>query len=301
MFFAGVELAQGREWFEAAKTGSLVVTAAQRNGGVAILTATMEVLADPATLLPPSADQPLRLPVVPYTGPDSSIRGRNVPVLGAIEAPAWWRSGGDAPASLPAWVRSTDRERRALWGACASVLERLAETGDRSPQEGRSARASGWLPAVLGAVAIASPLALAALYLHERAETERVRLAEEAATHRFAEQCATATKLYVERLKVFRDTGRMPDASPAEGTANPTVTPANGRPVPAPGSPSGVGETWWSSVGTTAAKVGAVTLAATVLVGLAAYGWRQAQRRVPAWMEWKQRRGLGPQPEGEVA
>lgn len=281
--FQGVNLAAGREWFEAGRTGANVVTAAQRNGAVAILSATMDALADPARVLPAAQGEALRLPTVPYTGSDAALRGREVPMVGAIEPPAWWRAGAAAPESLPAWVRASDRERRALWGACASTLERLGTTGERQFQAGAQ-RQSGWVGLAVAAIGVVAVVGagLGALAIHNEAETDRVRIREDAATQRLAAQAAEVTKLYIERLQVFRATGVMPPASPAEVAVNPPA-PAPGT-TPPPGAspgPSQQGEAWWASLAATGKTVAAVVGASTLLTGLAAWAYSR-------WKRWQQ-------------
>lgn len=279
-----VDLEAGRRWFAAAKEGRDLVSPAERNGAVATITALMDVLADPETVLPRAvpggaslgsvALGDLNVPMVPYRGEDPLLRGRDVPLLGAIDAPSWWRSGAAAPSSLPAWVRSTDSERRSLWGACAWVLERLAGEGERNPQQGSGRSATSGNPFLIGVVALAGLGAWA--YVARGAVGDVIR--EVGTTHRFAEQAATTVKLYLERLSAARSTGVMPPASPAEVALNPAAS-AN---APAPqGSPRQVGESWWSKYGDDALKVGAGAAVAAGLAGFGAWIFGRLRARLP--------------------
>ncbi len=277
--FGSVDLEAGRRWFAAAKEGLDTVTVAQRNGAVATIAALMDALADPQTVLPRVANAAqatgvslgeLNLPVMTYRGEDPQLRGHDVPLLGALPVPSWWPSGGAAPSSLPAWVRDTDRERRNLYGALAWVLDRLAGEGQRNPQQGTGRGTTGNL-VLVGVIALAGIAAGA--YIVRGVAGDYIRETQE--THRFAEQAATAVKLYVERLKVFRDTGTMPPASPAETALNPAPA-ANG--APPSGSVGGRGASWWSEHGGDALKVGAGAAAAAGLAGLVAWAVKKLRK-----------------------
>jgi len=268
--FGSVDLDAGRRWFSAAKEGRDLVTVAERNGAVATLAALMDVLADPQTVLPRGGAAEavslgeLNLPAMRYRGEDAAVRGRDVPVVGAIPPPSWWRSGGVAPSNLPAWVRTTDGERRSLWGACAWVLERLAREGQRNPQQGTGANPTSGNLVLVGVVAVAGLAAWA--YVARGAAGDLVR--EVSATHRFAEQAASVVKLYADRLRVAAATGTMPPPSPAETALNPAASPTATRDNP---TPRQVGDSWWSKLDGDAVAVGVGAGAVALLVALAAW------------------------------
>ncbi len=263
MQVGSVDLGQGRVWFNALKEGRELVTVAQRNGAVATLAALLDLLAAPERVLPEGPATAagtslgeLRLPVTAYRGEDQGLRGHDIPLLGAMPVPSWWRTASPAPATLPRWLRETDADRRALYGALSSVLDRLAGSGDRNAQAGNGGRSDGNL-ALIGVVALAGFAAWA--YVARGAASDLIR--ERGEVQRFAEQAATTVKLYAERLRAFRDTGTMPPPSPAE-TA---LDPAGSRGV------RGQGNDWWSKLGDGTWPVVAGIAGVSVAAGLAAW------------------------------
>jgi hypothetical protein len=277
--FGRFNLTAAQQWFEAAKTGADIITREQRNSAAVIMGGLMDALAAPDRVLGVGA-APMRLPEVPYGGSDRQFVGRNVALVGAMPVPEHWRTGAAAPESLPAWLRASDADRRSLYGALASVLEDLGRSGDSNPQQGTQ-RNSGFIQALpvgvvaLGVVAVAG---VAAWAFHEAGDTAREFVRERAEVQRAAESAATAVKLYLERLRVLRDTGSMPAASPAEVAIQPRA--ANG--APAPGSPSARGNDWWARAKDAAPMaLGGLAAAGAVALGVA---WVIGQKKKAARM-----------------
>lgn len=277
-----VETTGAQRWLDGTKAGELV-SVLNRNSFVAATGLSLDTLARPEVILRGS-DPAANLPRIPHRGTDRTVT--EVPVVGGLPLPAWWSASGagrpeDLPADLPEWLRGSNLMRWQLYGALRALLDELARTGNVAQAGQSSPRTTGDLSwANVALCAVAPPIGLAAYAIGEREESRRVQMREEQNTARFAEQCNMVLKLYQERLQVFRDTGRMPEASTAEQTANPIVPtgqPNAGR--AAPGSVSERGESWWSSTPGTLA-VGAGAGAGLVAAG---YGgvklYQHAQRK----------------------
>ena len=272
--FLSIEPARAREALDALSRNNFVLTAAQHNAFGLALLGLRDAVADPARVVqfdmprvPDAAGSPypLSLPTAPYQGPDRALRGTQVPVVGAVPPPAHWRTGAAfTDADAPAWVRATDGERRALYGALSVALEGLAAR-DRTATGATSGELSDTARVILATM----PLGFLVVEQAERGETDRTRIREAENTARFARDCAMTVQLYVERLKVFKATGVMPPASAAENAKNP-YTP-DGR--PAPGSPSARGLDYWTGLVGDAVKVGLYGGAVAGGIALAVYVW----------------------------
>ncbi len=275
--FLSLEPARAREALDALARGNFTLTAAQHNAFGLALLGLRDAVADPARVLrfdmprvPDAAGSPypLSLPTAPYQGPDRALRGTQVPVLGLVPPPAHWRTGAarseTETANEPAWIRGTDGERRALYGALTVALEGMAAR-DRTSTGARSGDLSDTARVILGTL----PWGFLVVAESERGETDRTRIREEQNSARFAAQCAQVVQLYTERLKVYKETGTMPPASAAETAGNP-YTP-DGR--PAPGSPSARGLDYWLSLTGDAVKVGLYGGAVAGGIALAVYVW----------------------------
>lgn len=276
--FLGIEPQRAREAFDALARGNYTLTAAQHNAFCLALLGLRDAVADPARVLrfdlPRAPDAvgspyPLSLPTAPYQGPDRALRGTQVPVVGVVPPPAHWRTGAALSeaeiANVPAWIRGTDGERRALYGALTVALEGMAAR-DRSPVTGAT---SGELSDTARVVLATVPWGFLVVAESERGETDRTRIREEQNTARFAAQCAQVVQLYTERLKVYKETGTMPPASAAETAGNPYSP--DGR--PAPGSPSARGLDYWLSLTGDAVKVGLYGGALAGGIALAVFVW----------------------------
>lgn len=273
-----VESSGAQRWLDGTKAGELV-SILNRNSFVTATGLSLDMLARPEVILRGS-DPAANLPRIPHRGTDRTVT--EVPVVGGLPLPSWWsaRGAGEAPADLPEWIRGSNLARWQLYGALRALLDELARTGNVAQAGQSSPRTNGEITwASVALCAVAPPIGLATYAIGEREESRRVQVREEQNTARFAEQCALVLKLYQERLQVFRDTGRMPEASTAEQTANPIV-PTTGR--AAPGSVSARGESWWSSTPGTLA-IGAGAGVGLVVVG---YGgvkfYQHAQRKALA-------------------
>lgn len=275
--FLSIEPPRAREWLDTVARRNFVVTGAQHNAFVAVLAAARDAVADPANVLrfdmarvasAAVIPYPTSLPQVPYLGADRALRGTQVPVIGAVPPPAHWRTGGAPPADAPVWVRESDAARRAFYGALTVALEGLA-AHDPAPATG--APRSGEFGDVARVVLATMPFGAFVVESAERAETDRVRVREQENTARFAQQCATVVQLYVERLKVFKETGTMPPASAGESVLNPYSP--DGRPTPT--SPEGRGLEYWANLTLEGGKIALVGGAVAGGIALAVYAWRQ--------------------------